>query len=140
MQEKLRADGDTLAGKRGRVIRLAVAAAPQDRVLSDREWARIADRVVGEFARTDSHRYAWEAVRHDDRHIHLTLLQRGHDGRLISESHDYRRFGRISDGIERDFSLTRVDRRAGIEKQQRRERGRAAREQRRRDTGRGIER
>lgn len=47
MQAKLREDGDTVAGKRGRVIRLAVSAAPQGRVLSDREWAGIAGRVVG---------------------------------------------------------------------------------------------
>lgn len=108
MQAKLREDGDTVAGKRGRVIRLAVSAAPQDRVLSDREWAGIAGRVVGEFT-GDAEGYAWEAVRHDPRHIHITLLQRGHDGRLLSESHDYRRFGKISEGIERDYGLRAVD-------------------------------
>lgn len=108
MQTKLREDGDTAAGKRGRVLRLAVSAAPQDRVMSDREWAGIAERVVGEFT-GDAEGYAWEAVRHDPRHIHITLLQRGHDGRLLSESHDYRRFGRISEGIERDYGLRAVD-------------------------------
>lgn len=109
MQAKLREDGDTAAGKRGRVIRLAVSAAPQDRVMSDREWAGIADRVVGEFTGGKAEGYAWEAVRHDPRHIHITLLQRGHDGRLLSESHDYRRFGKISAGIERDYRLRAVD-------------------------------
>ncbi len=109
MQAKIRDDGDNVAGKRGRVIRLAVSAAPEDRVLADREWSEVARRVVGEFT-TDADRYAWEAVRHDPRHIHITLLQRGHDGRLLSESHDYRRFGRISDGLERDYALTRVER------------------------------
>lgn len=109
MQTKLREDGDTAAGKRGRVIRLAVSSAPQDRVMSDREWAGIADRVVGEFTGGKAEGYAWEAVRHDPRHIHITLLQRGHDGRLLSESHDYRRFGRISEGIERDYRLRAVD-------------------------------
>lgn len=109
MQAKIRDDGDNVSGKRGRVIRLAVAAAPEDRVLSDRDWSTIARRVVGEFT-GDADRYAWEAVRHDPRHIHITLLQRGHDGRLLSESHDYRRFGRISDGIERDYELTRLER------------------------------
>lgn len=136
MQEKLRADGDTAAGKRGRVIRLAVAAAPDDRVLSDREWSRVATRVVEEFT-GDAHGYAWEAVRHDPRHIHVTLLQRGHDGRLLSESHDFRRFGRISDGIERDFGLTRLDRRASLDKQRRREDARRARERQR---SRGLDR
>jgi hypothetical protein len=112
MQAKIRDDGDNVAGKRGRVIRLAVAAAPGDRVLSDRDWSAIAQRVVGEFTGS-AEGYAWEAVRHDPRHIHITLLQRGHDGRLLSESHDYRRFGRISDGVERDYALTRVERGAG---------------------------
>ena len=117
MQAKIRDDGDNVSGKRGRVIRLAVAAAPEDRVLSDRDWSTIARRVVGEFT-GNAEGYAWEAVRHDPRHIHITLLQRGHDGRLLSESHDYRRFGRISDGIERDYELTRLERGA--------KRGRAA--------------
>lgn len=109
MQAKIRDDGDNVSGKRGRVIRLAVAAAPQDRVMSDRDWSSIAQRVVGEFT-GNAEGYAWEAVRHDPRHIHITLLQRGHDGRLLSESHDYRRFGRISDSIERDYQLTRLER------------------------------
>lgn len=112
MQTKIRNDGDNVSGKRGRVIRLAVAAAPGDRVLSDRDWSAIAQRVVGEFTGS-AEGYVWEAVRHDPRHIHITLLQRGHDGRLLSESHDYRRFGRISSGLERDYALTRVDRGAG---------------------------
>ena len=117
MQTKIRDDGDNVSGKRGRVIRLAVAAAPEDRVLSDQDWSTIARRVVGEFT-GNADGYAWEAVRHDPRHIHITLLQRGHDGRLLSESHDYRRFGRISDGLERDYELTRLERGA--------KRGRAA--------------
>ena len=95
----------TVAGRDWR----AVSAAPQDRVMSDREWAGIAERVVGEFTGGKAEGYAWEAVRHDPRHIHITLLQRGHDGRLLSESHDYRRFGRISEGIERDYGLRAVD-------------------------------
>lgn len=109
MQTKIRDDGDNVSGKRGRVLRLAVAAAPEDRVLSDRDWSTIARRVVGEFT-GNAEGYAWEAVRHDPRHIHITLLQRGHDGRLLSESHDYRRFGRISDGLERDYDLIRLER------------------------------
>lgn len=109
MQEKLRADGDTGKGVRGRVIRLAVSAAPEDRVMSDREWGDVARRVVGEFSKNPEN-FAWEAVRHDPRHIHVTLLARGHDGRLISESHDYRRYGQISAGIERDYALRVVDR------------------------------
>jgi len=112
MQAKIRADGDHVPGKRGRVIRLAVAAAPQDRVLGDREWAAIAHRVVHEFS-GDAEGYAWEAVRHDKSHIHITLLARGHDGRLVSESNDYRRYGRISDGIERDYQLARIARGPG---------------------------
>lgn len=127
MQAKIRDDGDNVRSKRqGRaVIRLAVAAAPEDRVFSDREWSTIARRVVGEFT-GDADGYAWEAVRHDPRHIHITLLRRGHDGRLVSESHDFRRFGRISEGIERDYDLTKVERGA--------KRGRAAARASERDT------
>ena len=109
MSAKLRDDGDAAAGKRGRVLRLAISAAPGDRVMSDAEWAQIARRTVDEFT-GDADRFSWEAVRHDPKHIHVTLLQRGHDGKLLSESHDYRRFQRISAGIERDHDLMRVDR------------------------------
>ena len=129
MQAKLREDGDTVraprgprkrpapgqkrtrgpAGSQGRVIRLAVSAAPEDRVMSDRDWSHIANRVVGEFTKGDADRYAWEAVRHDPRHIHITLLARGHDGKLISERHDQDRYGRISAGLERDYQLRRVE-------------------------------
>ncbi|CAM5737929.1 hypothetical protein MAUB1S_03000 [Mycolicibacterium aubagnense] len=134
MADKIRADGDHVPGKRGRVIRLAVAAAPQDRILGDREWATIAHRVVDEFSGGKADGYAWEAVRHDKSHIHITLLARGHDGQLISESHDFRRYGRISDGLERDYQLTRVERGPGRPKPNRaaaraaveRQRGKAA--------------
>ncbi len=128
MQEKIRTDGDNVraprgrarpaaagqkrtrgaAGSRGGVIRLAVAAAPDDRVMSDRDWSDIARRVVGEFTK-DADGYAWEAVRHDSRHIHITLLRRGHDGKLLDERGDYRRYGRISAGLEKEYDLQRVD-------------------------------
>ena len=107
MQAKLRADGDAEKGRRGRVIRLAIAAAPGDRIMSDREWGQIATRVIQEFT-GDADAYWWEAVRHDAGHIHITLLQRSVEGRLLSESHDFRRFGRISEGLERDYGLQRV--------------------------------
>ena len=137
MQAKIRDDGDTVspsqraavrawqkqqrdrakegkkgtrgpAGSRGGVIRLAVSAAPGDRVMSDREWSDIARRVVGEFTQ-DADRYDWEAVRHDPQHIHITLLRRGHDGKLLNERDDQDRYGRISAGLERDYQLQRVD-------------------------------
>ncbi|MCV7316204.1 hypothetical protein H7J77_11715 [Mycolicibacillus parakoreensis] len=105
MQTQLREAGDTRPGGPQRVWRLAIAAAPEDRIMSDREWAGIADRVVGEFTRRDPHAYSWEAVRHDARHIHVTLLHRGADGRVFREGMYKKRCLEIAAGLERDHQL-----------------------------------
>lgn len=109
MQAALRDGGDTRPDRPRRVWRLAVSAAPEDRVMSDRRWAEIATRTVAEFTRADPHGYQWEAVRHDPRHIHITLLHRGGDGRVFREGLYKLRAGQIADGLERDYGLRRVD-------------------------------
>lgn len=130
MQEQLRADGDTRANSPRRVWRLAVSAAPEDRILSDREWGAIATRVVGEFTHADPHNYTWEAVRHDARHIHITLLHRGHDGRVFREGKYKEHALRIAGRLERDYRLRELDRdaaRAPETKQRRRQSAQVAR-------------
>lgn len=134
MQRSLRDAGDTAPGGPRRVFRLAVSAAPEDRVMSDRDWANIAERVVGEFTHRDPHGYQWEAVRHDPRHIHITLLHRGDDGRVFKEGLYKRNCLRIAAGLERDYDLRRVDRdraRTPEEKERRRAAAAAARRKQR---------
>jgi len=108
MQSQLRDAGDARKGGQQRVYRLAVRAAPGDRIMSDREWSAIAGTVVERFT-GDAANHAWECVRHDRDHVHITLLQRGHDGKLFASRNDYFRGQRIAAQIEAEHDLTRVD-------------------------------
>lgn len=108
MQAALRDGGDAREGGQPRVYRLACRAAPGDRIMSDREWAGIAEKVVERFTGNAAN-HAWEVVRHDRDHVHITLLQRGHDGRLFASRNDRFRAGRIAAQIEAEHDLTRVD-------------------------------
>lgn len=107
MDAELRKNGDNQRGSKGRVIRLAVAAAPEDRVLTDREWGRIAERTVNGYTGGRAGEFTWEAVRHDARHIHLTLLQRDHQGRLLNLWRDRSRNLALTARIEREHQLER---------------------------------
>ena len=109
MDTQLRMRADMQRGKKGRVIRLAVAAAPQDRVMSDREWAAIASQTVNEYTLGHGADHTWEAVRHDPRHIHITLLQRDNSGKLRHDLtwQDKIRNNTICANLERDYTLER---------------------------------
>ena len=87
------------------VIRMAVAANPDDKVMTDRQWGKIARETVDRFTGGKSDRYPWEAVRHDDKHIHITLSRCGADGKLLSSSNDYRRAQKIGRDIEKRHGL-----------------------------------
>ena len=105
MDAQLREHGDNRTGGKGRVIRLAVACAPEDPVLSDRQWARIAHQTVDGYTKGRADEFTWEAVRHDPRHIHVTLLQRDHDGRLLNLWQDGRRRMHLETQLEREHGL-----------------------------------
>lgn len=107
MDTRLREHGDTARGSKGRVIRLAVAAAPEDRVLTDREWGRIAARTVDGYTGGRADEHTWEAVRHDPRHIHITLLQRDHEGQLLNLWRDKTRNLALCEKLEREHALER---------------------------------
>lgn len=109
MQTQLRDAGDARKGGQKRVYRLACRAAPGDRIMSDREWGAIAHQVVDQFTGGRADQHSWEVVRHAKDHVHVTLLQRGHDGKLCASRNDHFRAGRIAAQIERDHDLTRVD-------------------------------
>jgi hypothetical protein len=96
---------DKTEGRQPRVLRFAVAATDADRIMSDREWGDIARRVVEQYTGRDADCVAWEAVRHDPRHIHITVSQIADDGRLISNDKSFARCHTIAREVERDHEL-----------------------------------
>lgn len=87
------------------VVRMAVAASPEDAKMSDRQWGQIAHQTVDKFTGGKADKYPWEAVRHDDGHIHITLSRCGTDGKLLTSSNDYRRAQVIGRDIEKRHGL-----------------------------------
>jgi hypothetical protein len=87
----------------------ALRAAPQDKTLSDDEWAQIAHDVMN---RTGLSRYGeedeavrWIAVRHADDHIHLVVMLARQDGRRLSVRNDRYRVRDACRDAERRYGL-----------------------------------
>jgi MobA/VirD2-like, nuclease domain len=102
-----------LAGLRGRgydkpVWHCAVRAAPEDRMLSDAEWALVAARVMhrtGLALDDDDLGVRWVAVRHAADHIHIVATLARQDGRRASTWNDYYRVREACHDAERRFGL-----------------------------------
>lgn len=88
------------------VVRLAVSAAPTDAPMDDAQWAKIAYDVVNQYTKGKAYGYDWEAVRHGDNHIHITMSRLNDQGKLLTESQDYRRCQRIGRDLEQRYNLT----------------------------------
>jgi len=88
---------------------LAISAAPNDRVLSDAEWADIAELYVdrlGLAKRGDDDAVRWVAVRHADTHVHVVATLVRQDGRRVFPHHDFYRAREASLEVERRYGLT----------------------------------
>ncbi|MGV9266719.1 relaxase/mobilization nuclease domain-containing protein [Kitasatospora sp. NPDC003701] len=89
-----------------------VSADPDDRLLSDEEWAEVARRVVaaaGIAEPGDPDGCRWIAVRHDLRHIHImATIVRG-DLRQARLNDDAKRAQTECRQIERDFGLKELN-------------------------------
>ncbi|MGI5436759.1 relaxase/mobilization nuclease domain-containing protein [Streptomyces shenzhenensis] len=97
----------------GHVWHCSVRAAPQDRILTDAEWATIARRMVhatGIVPKGDPDGCRWVAVRHADDHIHIVATKVRGDLRPPRNWNDYRRAMAELTNIEKDFGLTQVAR------------------------------
>lgn len=101
------------------VVRMAVAANPEDAKMSDRQWGQIAHETVDEFTKGKADTYPWEAVRHDDGHIHITLSRCGSDGKLLPSSNDYKRAQKIGRNIEKKYDLVETKNRVFGKKSER---------------------
>jgi len=88
---------------------LAISAAPTDRLLTDAEWADIAELYVdrlGLAKRGDDDAVRWVAVRHADNHVHVVATLVRQDGRRVFPHHDFYRAREASLEVERKHRLT----------------------------------
>ncbi|MFF9321663.1 relaxase/mobilization nuclease domain-containing protein [Streptomyces sp. NPDC014735] len=97
--------------REGHVWHCSVRAAPEDRFLTDSEWATIARRMVhatGIAPTGDPDGCRWVAVRHADDHIHIVATKVRGDLRPPRNWNDYHRAMTELTAIEKDFGLTQV--------------------------------
>ncbi|MGV9424439.1 relaxase/mobilization nuclease domain-containing protein [Streptomyces sp. NPDC003656] len=89
-----------------------VRAAPEDRHLSDAEWAEIAERIVeaaGIAPAGDDLGCRWIAVRHADDHIHILATTVREDGRRPKLHDSGLRVGDACRQIEKDYGLRQLE-------------------------------
>src|SRR5215472_11564626 len=85
-----------------------VRAAPDDRMLSDKEWAQVAARVMhrtGLAPDRDDLGVRWVAVRHAADHIHIVATLARQDGRRPRIWNDYYRVREACHDAEQRFGL-----------------------------------
>ncbi|SFD70610.1 relaxase/mobilization nuclease domain-containing protein [Streptomyces aidingensis] len=90
----------------------SLRAAPQDRTLTDEEWADIARRVVaatGIAPEGDLEACRWVAIRHADDHIHIAATLVRQDGRIARRTYDYKQAQAACRQIETDYGLRRLN-------------------------------
>ncbi|WP_327259043.1 MULTISPECIES: relaxase/mobilization nuclease domain-containing protein [unclassified Streptomyces] len=89
----------------------SIRAAPEDRPLSDDEWATIARRVLnatGIAPADDPDACRWVAVRHADDHIHIVATKVRGDLRPPRNWNDYLRADKELAAIEKEYGLRQV--------------------------------
>ena len=89
----------------------SVRAAPQDRVLSDAEWAQVAARIMhrtGLAPEGDDLGVRWVAVRHAADHIHIVATLARQDGIRPKVWNDFYRVREACQEAERWFGLRRT--------------------------------
>ncbi|MFJ3826026.1 relaxase/mobilization nuclease domain-containing protein [Streptomyces nodosus] len=91
------------------IWRCALRTAPEDRVLSDADWRRIAERYVTRMGYGDC---PWVAVRHGEEHIHLTVSRVDWRGWLVRDAFDYHRSWPVVRDIERIYRLVNAEERS----------------------------
>ena len=106
-------DAPVRAGGVGKDVKatyhLAISAAPNDRTLTDGQWADIAEMYVdrlGLARRGDDSAVRWVAVRHADNHVHVVATLVRQDGRRVFPHHDFYRAREASLEVERRYGLT----------------------------------
>jgi len=94
-------------GERG-VWHCSLRAAPEDKVLTDRQWATIAEEVMertGLARRADQGGVRWAAIRHGDDHVHIVATLARQDGRRAYPHNDFYRVGEACRIAEQRYGL-----------------------------------
>ena len=102
-------------GRRGSprpVWHCSVRAAPEDRILSDDEWARVACEIMHRTGLAphgqEDDAVRWIAVRHAPDHIHLVAMLARQDGTRPQTWNDYYLVGEACRDAEQRFGLRRT--------------------------------
>ncbi|MGW0188121.1 relaxase/mobilization nuclease domain-containing protein [Streptomyces sp. NPDC003362] len=93
------------------VFHVAVRNPPEDRRLTDEEWARVAREMMhasGIAPHTDGQGCRWVAVRHADDHIHIVATRAREDGRQPDTSWSKLRMQEVARRFEVEFGLRRL--------------------------------
>lgn len=84
------------------IVRTSLRLAQEDRKLTDKEWRQVAERYADRMGFKDC---PWEAVRHADDHIHLTISRVTWDGKVIDQRDNYKNAQTVVRGIEKKHDL-----------------------------------
>lgn len=90
------------------VYHLIFRAAPEDRSLSDAEWAELCVEAMdrtGIARRDDPAGCRWIAVRHADDHVHLVATLVREDGRTARTPQDFRKLSAVAHEFETRYGL-----------------------------------
>ncbi|WP_146075745.1 relaxase/mobilization nuclease domain-containing protein [Streptomyces sp. Ru62] len=93
------------------VYHVAVRNPPEDRTLTDAEWARVARELMhaaGIDPHGDDQACRWVAVRHADDHIHIVATRARQDGRQPDISWDIVKMHEVARRFEVEFGLRRL--------------------------------
>ncbi|WP_374227738.1 relaxase/mobilization nuclease domain-containing protein [Streptomyces sp. CJ_13] len=93
------------------VYHVAVRNAPEDRILTDGEWAEVAREMMhasGVSAHGDDQGCRWVAVRHADDHVHIVATRGRQDGRQPNLRQDIVKMHAAARVFEERFGLRRL--------------------------------
>ncbi|CAL9677749.1 hypothetical protein SUDANB105_08060 (plasmid) [Streptomyces sp. enrichment culture] len=93
------------------VYHVAVRNAPEDRLLTDEEWARVAREMMhaaGIAEHGDDQGCRWVAIRHADDHIHIVATKARQDGRQPNLRQDIVKMHAAARRFEVEFGLRRL--------------------------------
>src|SRR5579872_6332580 len=117
LAEGLRETAELNPRVRQPVWHCSLRAAPEDRRLSDAEWARASETFLRRVGFLDDRHpqrdTPWVAVRHGDDHVHLVVSRVRFDGTVARDSFDYRRSHQAARAVEADLGLVNAGERAG---------------------------
>ena len=93
------------------VYHVAVRNAPEDRILTDEEWAEVAREMMhasGIAPHGDDNGCRWVAIRHADDHIHIVATKARQDGRQPNLRQDIVKMHEVARRFEARWGLRRL--------------------------------